>query len=137
METRRRELLTAALAGAGVMAHGRNSGVAAEDEGNAALLSEIREELRTIRAACCQTPGEVTRIRAVQNAYLRSTGKFPEIIEIGTHHWEVVHDWLRLAPQPLDVAQLANGRYGMRLGFTTLVLRPDAPADFVGTAQDR
>jgi hypothetical protein len=134
MEKRRRELLTTALASAGVLAVVPQTAAAADD---AQGLSEIRNELRALRETLRVPPGEVQRIRMVQNTFLRSTGKFPDVIEVGTHYWEVVHDWLRESPQPVDVTQLANGRYGLRFGFTMLMLRPDAPADFLGTAQER
>ena len=137
MQHARRELLTAALASAGAVAHGAGPAHAAEEDGNAQVLGDIRRELQTIRAACCEVPGEVQRIRMTQNAFLRSTSKFPDMIDVGTHYWEAIYDWLRLSPQPVEVTQLPTGRYGMRFGFTILVLRPDAPEDFLGTAQDR
>jgi hypothetical protein len=37
----------------------------------------------------------------------------------------------------MDMTQLANGRYGMRFGFTTLVLRTDAATAYLGPAQER
>ena len=67
----------------------------------------------------------------------RATGKYPESIEVGTQYWDVVYDWLRKFPQPAEAPQLANGRYTLRFGFTTLMLRPELPADFLGNPQDR
>ena len=133
MEQRRRELLTAALASAGVL----TAGTAAAAADDVQELREIRDELRALRERWREPPGEVERIRQVQNAFLRSTSRFPDVIEIGTRYWEVVHDWLRESPHPMDVSQLPNGRYGLRFGFTMLVLRPDAAPDFLGVGQDR
>jgi hypothetical protein len=135
MHTRRRELIAAGLTSAGVVALGAERPAAQET--NTAVLQAIRDDLRALRAACCETPPEIDRIRSVQNAFLRSTTKYPDVIEVGIHYWEVVHDWLHRSPQPMDVTQLANGRYGMRFGFTTLVLRADAAADYLGPAQER
>jgi hypothetical protein len=136
MERRRRDVLAAALASAGAVAMSGEV-VAAQESSNGVVLGAIRDELRALRAACCEPPGEVERIRGVQNTFLRSTGKYPDAIEIGTRLWEVVYDWLRESPHPMDVSQLPNGRYAMRFGFTTLLLRPDAPADFLGNALER
>jgi hypothetical protein len=135
MHTRRRELIAAGLTSAGAVALGAERPAA--QEGDAAILQGIRDDLRALRAACCDPPPEIDRIRGVQNAFLRSTSKYPDVIEVGTRYWEVVYDWLHRSPQPMDVTQLANGRYGMRFGFTTLVLRTDAAADYLGPAQER
>ncbi len=136
MEKRRRELLTTALASAGVLAAGPGRAAAAPLDDTQALL-QIRDELRALRDNSREPPGEVIRIRQVQNTFLRATSKFPDAIEIGTRYWEVVSDWLHESPQPVEVSQMTNGRYAIRLGFTYLVLRPDVPPDYLGTGQDR
>jgi hypothetical protein len=137
MNARRRELLAAALAGAGVMSQTAEADAAAANDENARILGEIHDELREIRRAYFEVPREIQRIRDAQNTFLRATSKYPEIIEVGTQYWDVVSDWLREFPQPAEAPQLANGRYTLRFGFTTLVLRPEVPADFLGNPQDR
>jgi hypothetical protein len=138
MNARRRELLAAALAGAGVMSQTAEADAAAANDDNARILGEIHDELREIRRAYFEVPREIQRIRDAQNTFLRATSKYPEIIEVGTQYWDVVSDWLRESPpQPAEAPQLANGRYTLRFGFTTLVLRPEVTADFLGNPQDR
>jgi hypothetical protein len=87
MNARRRQLLAAALAGAGVMSATAEADAAAASDDNARILGDIHDELRGIRSAYFDLPREVQRIRDAQNTFLRATGKYPESIEVGTQHW--------------------------------------------------
>jgi len=46
------------------------------------------------------------------------------------------YDWHMRLQQPLVLGRDANGRYTMMLGFTALVLRQDAVANFIGIPYD-
>jgi hypothetical protein len=91
MNARRRQLLAAALAGAGVMSATAEADAAAASDDNARILGDIHDELRGIRSAYFDLPREVQCIRDAQNTFLRATGKYPESIEVGTQHWDVVY----------------------------------------------
>jgi hypothetical protein len=132
MNARRRQLLAAALAGAGVMSATAEADAAAASDDNARILGDIHDVLRGIRSAYFDLPREVQRIRDAQNTFQVS----------GEHRGrhaalDVVYDWLRRFPQPAEAPLMANGRYTLRFGFTTLVLRPEVTADFLGNPQDR
>ena len=134
MSIPRRELLTgAALLGAAPAAAGAQ---ADRDSETHRLLGGILDELRSLRSGCPVTCGEIEQVRRVQHEYLRATGRFPEFIEVGARYWELVYDWLRARPHPIDSSRMGDGRYGLRFGFTTLILRPDASPDFLGPAND-
>jgi hypothetical protein len=74
----------------------------------------------------------VTKVRQQQRTWLLATRKYPDFIEIGLDVWDNVYDWLVVYQQPLSVQRLADGRYGMAFMFTTLLLRSDVTAEFVG-----
>jgi hypothetical protein len=138
MDAQRRELLAALVTGgvAGGNLAAAEASAAAQDGGEGAALLAIREELRLLRAGCPASCPEIDRIRDVQHTHLRAAGKYPDFIEVGTRYWETVFDWLRRQPQPVDATRMADGRYALRFGFTTLVLRPDASADYLGNPTD-
>lgn len=99
------------------------------------LLIEIRDELRLARTTCAACP-EVEAVRTAQYTYVKTQGRYPATIEVGFRVFETVHDWLRSQPQPVTIAQLPDGRYRLRFGFTALILRTDVAPEFVGYGSD-
>jgi hypothetical protein len=78
----------------------------------------------------------VLRVRSQQHTWMQSARKYPDFIEIGLDVWDNVYDWHVAYQQPVNVTRLTDGRYTMTFMFTTLLLRPDQAADFVGFAFD-
>jgi hypothetical protein len=78
----------------------------------------------------------VAKIRQQQHTWMRSTQKYPDFIEVGLDVWDNIYDWHVVHQQPLSVTRTSDGRYSMVFMFTTLLLRPDQAADFVGFAFD-
>jgi hypothetical protein len=81
-------------------------------------------------------PPALGTLRAAQRIFLRANQKFPDYIEIGIGVWEQLYDWHIRTRQTLNITQLPNGRYGLQTLQTTLVLRTDADAAFIGTGSD-
>jgi hypothetical protein len=78
----------------------------------------------------------VARIREQQHTWMKSTQKYPDFIEIGIDIWDNIYDWHVVHQQPINMTRLTDGRYTMVFMFTTLLLRPDQAADFVGYSFD-
>jgi hypothetical protein len=78
----------------------------------------------------------VARIRQQQHTWMRSTQKYPDFIEIGLDVWDNIYDWHVVHQQPISMTRTTDGRYTMVFMFTTLLLRPDQAADYVGFAFD-
>jgi hypothetical protein len=78
----------------------------------------------------------IARIRQQQRQWMRSTQRFPDFIDIGLDVWDNVYDWHVAHQQPLSMGRAADGRYTMVFMFTTLVLRPEQAADYIGFAYD-
>ena len=86
-----------------------------------------------IAAAICQ---EVAQLRRHQRAFLKSSRKFPNFIEVGIDARERVHDWQLETRQAVGIARQPDGRYTLAFGPTTLLLKPDAADDFIGYPYD-
>ena len=76
--------------------------------------------------------GTIGAIRQQQRTFLMSARKYPDFIEVGLNVWEDVCDWHVKQRQPINATRLADGRYAMVFMFTTLILRPEQDANFVG-----
>ena len=137
MSPRRNLLAGGALAGALAAAFEGES--AAEPVAGAADLSDvaldrvtraitgIENEVRTQRQFT-----EIAAVRDAQKTFLRANGKFPDFIDVGADIWLNAHDWHVRWMQPMTLGRDAQGRYTITLLGTTLVLRVDATANFVG-----
>jgi len=132
---KRRDLVTtgalAGLAGAALPVGAVGQGERSNQE-TGERLREIRDAMRRQ----FDVGAEVSAIRTQQKVFLKSSGKFPDFIDIGIDVWEQVYDWHVRYQQPLTITRMGDGRYGMAFAQTTLVLRPDTTGNFVGFAYD-
>ena len=139
----RRALMSAGIAaGVATMTPARGLDAAAAQRGDtsdavARAVDELRQEaLRQFDTTDGRPWRIIARIREQQRLWMRSTQKYPDFIEIGVDVWDAMHDWHVRERQPLNVTRLPDGRYAMLFSFTTLLLRVDAMADYVGPAFD-
>jgi len=107
-----------------------------DDQLVAGALGELRRALQQ-QIDFEQAPWRaIGRVREQQRTYLRASQKYPDFIEVGLQVWDSVYDWHVATQQPLSVARLADGRYAMTFGFSTLVLRHDLDAGHIGFGFD-
>jgi hypothetical protein len=139
----RRDVLTGGLVGTAWGAEGSEAG----GQTDALVLAELQrirervqgvvEELRQANDGCAT--GRCTAVTQVRDAmllFLRSAQKFPDQVEVATDVFVQLYDWHVRNRQPLTVERLGDGRYTLLFMFTTVVLRPDASAGFVGVPYD-
>jgi hypothetical protein len=109
-----------------------------EDEEVAKALRNILGELQTTRrSALAGDIGPIGQLRDNMLQFLKSTNKWPDLIDVGANVWFTVYDWhVRFGQQPV-VTRLPDGHYGMTFMFTTLVLRQEQSRDYMGVAYDR
>jgi len=79
---------------------------------------------------------DVLQIRAQQRTFLKANQKFPDYIDVGIDVWERMHDWHVRTRQPLTVVRTNDGRYGMVLGVTTLLLMPQQVGSYISWGYD-
>jgi hypothetical protein len=94
-------------------------------------LNELRTEVRSQRQFV-----EIASIRDAQVTFLRSNGKLPDYIDVGTDLWFAAYDWHIRWSQPLNVSRDANNRLTLAVLSTLLVLRPEAQANYVSLPYD-
>ena len=97
----------------------------------AEAVGELRAELRDQRQFT-----EIAPIRAAQKTYLRSNGKLPDFMEVGSDVWFQVYDWHVRWQHPLEQGRDAQGRLTLAMNGTLVILRADALANFVGLPYD-
>jgi hypothetical protein len=79
---------------------------------------------------------EIAPVRDAQLTHLRTNGKFPDYLEVGTTVWFAVHDWHIRWQQPLTLGRDNVGRYTLLFSQTVLVMRTDAIPTFMGVPYD-
>ncbi len=134
MQANRRRMLFSLAPVAGVLgattveaAQRSNTGPSDTERRVADAADEI---VRQIRAQ--GDPSVLRTIRDAQTAFLRANQRFPEFIEVGIGVWEQLWDWhVHTGQQPV-IGQVSDGRYGMKVFLTTLVLHPGATTAYVG-----
>jgi len=100
-------------------------------------VDRLREVIERQYDACELGPcSHVARLRTLQRNWLASRDKYPDFIEVGVMMWERIYDWHLKHQQTPDARRLTDGRYAMTFMFTTLLLRPDQPPDYVGPPYD-
>jgi hypothetical protein len=99
---------------------------------------EIVSALRDVRTAIAAGPSfaEIVPVRTRQIEFLKANSKFPDYIDVGSDVWFAVYDWHVRVQQQLVFGRDPGGRYTLLLGFTALVLRPEAVATFISTPYD-
>ena len=137
----RRHVISGGLAAAmvGLAARGATGAVAddAGDAATAAAIANLQAMFERQFDGCELGPcSHIDRIRQVQRAHLAAREKYPDFIEVGIDLWDHVYDWHVKHRQPIDARRLADGRYAMTFMFTTLVLRPDQPPDYMSSPFD-
>lgn len=94
-------------------------------------VEQIRNELQVHRSFT-----ELDAVREAQKLFLKTSGKFPDFIDVGMDVWYRAYDWHLKWQQPLQIGRDASGRYTMTVMTTTLIMRPDALPNFVSIPYD-
>jgi len=135
----RRQVLGGALAGSVLGALGEPELEAAAQNSDRVdiqpivrALNDLRTEVRTQRQFV-----EISTLRDAQLSFLRSNGKLPDYIDVGTDLWFAAHDWHIRWQQPLNVSRDASGRLTLVLLSTLLILRPEAQGNYISLPYDQ
>jgi hypothetical protein len=94
-------------------------------------IAGLRTEVQGLRSF-----SEIAAVRDAQVSYLRTNGRFPDYIEVGTTIWFALHDWHIRWQQPLTLGRDNLGRYTLLLNATTVIMRTDTAANFMGLPYD-
>jgi|GEM_PF-3175596 len=107
------------------------------------VLSEVRGMQTSVRRintsvseAARVTGGALADLRERFALYLRTTGRFPEYIDVGIDVFYEAYDWHVRHQQPLQLSRQAGSRLAIVFMFTQLVLRPEQERTFIGVPYD-
>ena len=140
----RRELLTAGMAG-GLSSSADATPVAAtESQEVAGMLQAISRDIRALdstlsRAALSNAVvfGLVEKVRAQFETFFRTNQKFPDFIDVGLGVFLDLYDWHIKNRQQLTITRGADGRYWMQFMFTTVIVRAEHDANYIGIPYDK
>lgn len=116
----------------------------AQDQNYGPELREIRSSISTATSSIARSldgpslaHGPVPKLRALMEQFLRTNNKWPDYIDIGTAIFYDMYDWHVRNRQQLVITRGVDNRYTMQFMFTTLVLRQESEASFIGHAYDK
>jgi hypothetical protein len=95
------------------------------------LRDSLREDLRRQNSFW-----EIAPVRNATKSFLRTAGKYPDFLEVGTDIWHQVYDWHVRFQQPLTIGRNAEGRYTLMFMGTMLIMRVEVQPNFVGIPFD-
>jgi len=132
----RRDIVGGGLVGLAAMLGGPG-GAAPHAQGDGSPIARALGEVRDLLDRRLQPPSAaLLEVRRQQRSFMRASHKFPDFIDIGLGVWDSLYDWSVRNQQPLNVRRHEDGRYTMTFMFTTLILRPDQPDEYVGLGYD-
>ena len=110
----------------------------------AAALRALEEDVERIQSSLDRafntltlSVGPIAQLRKVFEQFLRSNGKFPDFCEIGAQVFYDVYDWHIRNRQQIVVMRQGDNRYSIQFMFTTLILKFENQADFIGYPFDK
>ena len=114
------------------------AGVAAAQRGSEEAIQDVTKAIRDLRDEMKRQTDfwELASLRDPIRMFLRTSGKFPDFVEVGVDIWQQVYDWhIRHLQQP-TIGRNAEGRYTIMLMATMLVMRVEAQPTFIGIPFD-
>lgn len=142
----RREVVTAGMLGTLAGAPAAEAAVA-QDQAAAMTkgFNELNQQLRAIAESLDDGlvgPGTahgafLGEIRNRFTVHLRSAGKFPDFLEIGTDVFYAVYDWHIRHNQQIQITRISEQRFAIQWMFTQLIMRYEQDARYIGTPFDR
>lgn len=140
----RREVVTAGVLGtlAGTAPEAQSS--QQDDAQMRAAVNSISNRLQQINGTLEQglrgpglDAGSIGGIRAKYTQHLRSAGKFPDFMEIGSSLFYDVYDWHVRHGQQIQIIRIAEQRFAIQFMFTQLIVRWEQDPNYMGVPFDR
>lgn len=136
----RREVMTAGALG--TLAGTTVEGAQQNEASIRAELNQIEQQLQRLTAALDTGPrvvsgGVMAQIRERFTVHLRSAGKFPDFMEIGTEPFYEIYDWHVKHGQPIQITRTSEQRLAIQWMFTQLIVRFENDPRYLGVPFDR
>ena len=107
-----------------------------------AELDQIEQQLQRMTTTLENGPKVVSsnlmsQVRERFTTHLRSAGKFPDFLEIGTEVFYDVYDWHVKHNQQIQITRISEQRFAIQWMFTQLIVRFENDPRFLGVPFDR
>jgi hypothetical protein len=139
----RRALLTAGMA-SGLASTANGAPVAGAEQSQSEILKDISRGIESIDRSMDEAWlsnntafGLVARVRSQLEIYFKTNQRFPDAMDIGLSVFMETYDWHVKHQQQLMISRGPDARYWIRYMFTTLVLRGEQDANYIGVPYDR
>ena len=144
----RREVVTAGMLGtlsnAAMAAPEESQSSSQGDQGAERQLGQIQKVLSNLNSTVDSglrgpglNAGFIVDIRERFTIHLRSSGKFPDFMEIGIAPFYDVYDWHVRHSQQIQIIRIAEQRFAIQFMFTQLVVRWEQDRRYLGQPYDR
>ena len=144
----RREVVTAGMLGtlsnAAMAAPEESQSSSQGDQGAERQLGQIQKVLSNLNSTVDSglrgpglNAGFIVDIRERFTIHLRSSGKFPDFMEIGTGPFYDVYDWHIRHNQQIQIIRISEQRFAIQFMFTQLVVRWEQDPRYLGQPYDR
>ncbi|HUE87574.1 MAG TPA: hypothetical protein VMO26_15980 [Vicinamibacterales bacterium] len=140
----RRELITGGVAGSLVPIGHAESAEVIQSPAELDMLRDIARQIGNVdntlsRGMLTNTVafGLVGRVRGQMETFFRTAQKFPDFIDVGYDVFMDLYDWHVKHRQQLVVTRGPDGRYWMQFMFTTLIMRGEHDANYIGIPYDK
>jgi hypothetical protein len=141
----RRELITSGVAGSVVpIGHGESAEPVQSSRGETDLLRDIARQIGNVDSTLSRgllsnavAFGLVERVRAQMETFFRTAQKFPDFIDVGYSVFMDLYDWHVKNRQQLVITRGPDGRYWLQFMFTTLIMRGEHDANYIGIPYDK
>jgi hypothetical protein len=97
----------------------------------------VNESLQRAFLSNSLSYGVLGKIRPLMELYFRLNTRFPDFIDIGVSVFFDLYDWHVKHGQPLMITRGPDGRYWMQFMFTTMVVRSEVDANYIGPPYDK
>lgn len=100
-------------------------------------IKELRDQIEAGLVSSSLDIGRVGQVKSRIEAYLKTSGKFPEFVDIGTSVYFDIYAWHVKHQQQINVTRLADQRLMIQFLFTQLVLRWEQDSNYISAPYDK
>ncbi len=100
-------------------------------------LQELREQIQAGLVSSSLDIGRIGQVKSRIEAYLKTSGKFPEFIDIGTSVFFDIYAWHVKQQQQINITRLADQRLMIQFMFTQLILRWEQDSNYISSPYDK
>lgn len=102
-----------------------------------AELADLAEKIQSGLISSSLDIGRVGQVKSRIETYLKTSGKMPEFIEIGTSVFFDIYAWHVKQQQQINITRLGEQRMMIQFMFTQLILRWEQDSNYISAPYDK